>query len=90
MRSNGTPAAAGLTVREVARRYRISPDKVRALISRGELRAVNTAAALCARPRLVVTAEALADFEQRRAAGPPPQAPRRRRRPAQEVDFYPA
>jgi excisionase family DNA binding protein len=80
---------AGLTVEDVARRYRVSPDKVRAWISAGELRAINTAARRCARPRFVVTAEALAEFEKARQAGPPPEAARRRRRRADVVDFYP-
>jgi hypothetical protein len=80
--------AAGLTVADVARRYRVGPDKVRSWIVRGELAAVNTAAALCGRPRWVVTADALAAFEQRRAGGPPPRPQRRRKRTAL-VDFYP-
>jgi hypothetical protein len=79
---------AGLTVADVALRYRVSPDKVRAWIARGELAAVNTSAVLSGRPRWVITAEALGDFEKRRAGGPPPTPPRRRRRPAQ-IDFYP-
>jgi excisionase family DNA binding protein len=79
---------AGLTVREVARRYRVSPDKVRAWIDRGELAATNTAATLCGRPRWVVPPEALAAFERGRQGGPPPKPPRRRRKPAM-IDFYP-
>jgi excisionase family DNA binding protein len=82
------PSLAGLTVRDVARRYRVSPDKVRAWIARGELPAVNTASALCGRPRWVVPAEALAAFERRRAGGPAPRPPRRRKR-ATPVDYYP-
>lgn len=66
----------GLTVADVAKRYRISPDKVRAWIARGELKAVNTAAVLCGRPRWVVPAEALAEFENGRRGGPGPK-PRR-------------
>jgi hypothetical protein len=72
----------------VARRYRVSPDKVRAWIRRGDLRAVNTAALACARPRFVVTPEALAEFERGRACGLPPKPPRKRRQPFQ-VDYYP-
>jgi excisionase family DNA binding protein len=79
---------AGLTVREVARRYRVGEDKVRSWIARGELKAVNTAAALCGRPRWVVPVDSLAEFERRRAGGPPPKPPRRRGRSAL-VDFYP-
>jgi excisionase family DNA binding protein len=81
-------AATGITVREVARRYKVSPDKVRAWINRGELHAVNTARRLCGRPRWVVLPEALAAFEGRRAGGPAPK-PARRRRPPAAVDFYP-
>jgi hypothetical protein len=77
----------GLTVRDVARRYRVSPDKVRLWIKRGELSAINTAAALCARPRFVVPVEALAAFERRRAAAPPPKPARRRKRSG-VVDYY--
>jgi transposase len=80
--------AAGFTVREVARRYRVGEDKVRTWIARGELAAVNTAAALCGRPRWVVCPEALRQFERRRNSAPPPKPVRSRRR-RQEVDFYP-
>jgi transposase len=72
----------------VARRYRVGEDKVRTWIRRGELAAVNTASALCGRPRWVVTAEALAAFERRRVGGPAPKRQRRRRR-TELVDFYP-
>lgn len=88
--SQTTPRrAAGLTVEDVARRYRVSPDKVRGWIGRGELRAINTSAALCGRPRWIITPESLADFEKARRGGPGPKAPPRRRRRAGEQDFYP-
>lgn len=78
-----------LTVQEVARRYRVSPDKVRGWITRGELKAINTASALCARPRWVVTPEALRDFERaRQGCAPTPKAQRKRREP-HLIDFYP-
>jgi hypothetical protein len=80
--------ASGLTVRDVAARYRVSPDKVRGWIARGELGAVNTASVLCGKPRWVVTREALTEFERRRAGGSPPKPPRRRRRPAM-IDYFP-
>jgi transposase len=79
---------SGLTVRDLARRYRVGEDKVRSWIRRGELAAVNTATVLCGRPRWVVSPEALAAFEQRRAGGPPPK-PQRRRRHRAAVDYYP-
>jgi hypothetical protein len=77
-----------LTVADVARRYRVGADKVRNWIARGELKAINTAAALCGRPRWVVLPEDLQAFEARRASGPPPPpAPRQKRTPG--FDFYP-
>src|SRR5262245_35628747 len=85
---NADRRTAGLTVREVARRYRVSPDKVRAWIGRGELAAINTADVACSKPRWVVTAESLAAFEQKRAGGPPPKPARRTRKPGL-VDYYP-
>jgi hypothetical protein len=66
----------------------VGEDKVRSWIARGELAAVNTSAALCGRPRWVIMAAALAEFERRRAGGPPPKPPLRRRRRA-VIDFYP-
>jgi transposase len=80
--------APGLTVRDVARRYRVGEDKVRSWIGRGELRAINTSSVLCGRPRWVIPPEALPEFERRRAGGPPPK-PARRRRPPEIEDFYP-
>jgi hypothetical protein len=44
----------GLTVRDVARRYRVGEDKVRGWIARGELAAINTATVMCGRPRWVI------------------------------------
>lgn len=81
--------ANGLTVRDVARRYRVSPDKVRAWIARGELAAINTATVLCGKPRWVVTQDALAAFEKRRAGGPTPKPPRQRKRRLAMTDYYP-
>jgi transposase len=79
---------AGLTVHDVARRYRVGEDKVRNWITRGELRAVNTATTLCGRPRWVIPPEALAEFEARRS-GAQVSEPRPRRRRVQAIDFYP-
>jgi hypothetical protein len=83
-----TQHAPGLTVRDVARRYRVGEDKVRAWIARGELVAINTASVLCGRPRWVISPEALAAFEQARRGGPTPKAPRRKRRTSM-ADYYP-
>jgi excisionase family DNA binding protein len=84
-----TDTAAGFTVAEIARRYRVGEDKVRAWIARGELRAINTAGSLCGRPRYVILPEALAEFERGRQAGPPPKPPRRQRKPRDCVDYFP-
>ena len=79
---------AGLTVADVARRYRVSPDKIRSWINRGELKAITTSTDLCGRPRWVIMPEALKEFEQRRAGGPPPK-PARRKKKTVLVDYYP-
>lgn len=84
-----TLAIRGQTVADVAKRYRISPDKVRGWIRRGELSAINTATALCGRPRWVVLPEHLAEFERRRAGGVPPKPPRRKRTASGFIDYYP-
>jgi hypothetical protein len=80
----------GLTVRELAQRYRVSPEKVRSWINSGQLAAVNTATNLCGKPRWVVPPENLAAFERRRQGGPAPvaAAPRRRRLVGQ-IDYFP-
>src|SRR5262249_18149214 len=82
-------AARGLTVRDVARRYRVGEDKVRSWIRKGELSAINTATNLCGKPRFVVPVEALAEFERRRSAAPPPKPAPRRRMQMTEIDFFP-
>src|SRR5262249_28067543 len=83
-----TTPRAGLTVRDVARRYRVSPDKVRRWIQTGQRAAVNTASARCGKPRYVILPHHLTDFERARSAGPAPKATRRRRRTC-AVDYYP-
>jgi len=79
----------GLTVAEVAKRYRVSPDKVRGWLRRGELAAINTSSKPGGKPRFVVTREALERFEQGRSAADPPKPQRRRRprRPPGWIDF---
>jgi hypothetical protein len=87
MPDDPAPSRAGLTVADVARCYRVSPDKVRAWVRNRELAAISTAAALCGRPRWVILPEALAEFERRRAGAQPLRTRRRKRMPA--VDYYP-
>jgi hypothetical protein len=76
------------TVADLAARYRVSEDKIRLWIRKGELAAVNVASTLCGRPQLRVTPEAIAAFEQRRSATTPPAPPKRKRRQA-VIDYYP-
>jgi hypothetical protein len=78
----------GYTPNELARRLRVSPDRVRAWINRGELAAINTADR-GARPRFVVLPDQLAAFIEGRRPAPPPDRPRPKqpRRTAQ-VDYY--
>ena len=78
----------GLVVEDVARRLRVSPDKVRVWIKRGELAAVNTADTVCGKPRFVVTPESLAEFERLRSAAAPQPKVVRRRRTTTTIDFF--
>jgi excisionase family DNA binding protein len=72
---------APLTPPEVARRLRVSADKVRSWIMRGELRAVNVADRVGGRPRWRIALEAVEEFERRRAALSARPKGRRRREP---------
>jgi hypothetical protein len=79
---------ASYSVADLARRWKIGGDKIRAFIRRGELVAVNVAATMASRPQWRITPESLRAFEERRtSAGPPPRARRRRR--IATVDYYP-
>ena len=55
---------------ELARRWRVSPDKVVGWIRSGELAAFNVAARPGGRPRWRVSPEAMAAFEAARSATP--------------------
>jgi excisionase family DNA binding protein len=62
-----------LTPPEVARRWGVSSDKVRAWIENGELRAINLAARTSGRPRYRIDmADVLAFERTREAKGVPP------------------
>jgi hypothetical protein len=84
-----TETARGLTVLEVARRYRVSPDRVRGWIARGELRAINRRDTRAGRPSWVIPPDALIEFESVRqaAATKPPKAKGRKRTTL--IDFFP-
>lgn len=81
-------ADRGLTPRELAKVLRVSPDRIRGWILRGELGALNTATTQCGKPRWVVLPHHLAEFEQCRQVSPPVKPPRRRKR-TEAVDYYP-
>jgi hypothetical protein len=73
----------------VAAYLRISPDRVRAMILRGELSAINTSPNRCGKPRFVVLPHHLSEFERvRRAATTAKPAPRRTRRPPGFIDYF--
>jgi hypothetical protein len=75
-------------VYDIARRYRVGEDTVRAWIKRGELSAISTADRNAIRPRFVVTPESLEAFERSRSVAEPPKPPRRKKK-SEEVDYFP-
>jgi hypothetical protein len=77
-----------LTVAEFAARYRMGKDKVRCLIRKGVVRAVNIASTTSGRPRYVITPEAIEEFERVRSAAEPKPPPRRKRE-RDMIDFFP-
>jgi hypothetical protein len=79
----------GFTTGDLARRLRVSQDKVRSWIRLGQLEAINVATTLSSKARYVVTPEGLAKFEQSRLAAPPPAPKRKKRKFTSSVDFYP-
>jgi hypothetical protein len=78
----------GMTVREVAKRYRVSPLKVRRWLRAGLLGAINVAATQCAKAQLRVLPRHLELFEAQRAAAPAPKVARRTKRTGLR-DYYP-
>lgn len=78
----------GYTPREVSRLYRVSPEKVRGWIARGELRALNIGQNRCGKPRFVILPSYLSDFERGRQVFVP-QPVKRRKRETGLIDYYP-
>ena len=76
----------GFTPNEAAKLFRISPERVRAMIARGELGALNLGSG--EKPRYVILPVHLEAFTRRHAAATPVKPVRRKRRTV-EVDFYP-
>ncbi len=91
--TSGQREATMLTPPQVARRLGVHPDKVRAWIGKGLIKAVNVASKPGAgRPRYRISCEELVNFQARQAAKPLPASlprPQRPRTPAGYVDFLP-
>ena len=81
--------ARGYTPNELARLLRVSPDKVRSWIKRGELSAIDTARHRCGKPRYIILPHHLTEFEKRRRAATPEARPAPRRRRRVIKDYYP-
>ena len=74
---------------EVARRWRVSPDKVVALVRNGELKGFDVAMKRGGRPRFRILLEEVLAFEKRRAVVPTVIQPRARRSRQQGViEFF--
>lgn len=76
--------ARGLTVKEVARLYRVSPVKVRTWLRTGKLGGIDTGDN--GKRRFIILPSHLAEFERQRSAAPPPKPPRRRKRRPSLID----
>jgi excisionase family DNA binding protein len=84
------PEQRGYTPAELARLLRVSADRIRAWIKRGELRALNVAPGRLGKPRFVVLPHHLEEFERKRRVATPAARPApRRRQPAGVVDYFP-
>jgi hypothetical protein len=84
-----TGPARGLTPREFARLYRLGVERVRAMIVRGELQALNLSPTRRGKPRYVVMPHHVEAWERSRRVNPPPRPAPRRRRPVGETDYFP-
>jgi hypothetical protein len=71
-----------------ARRLGVNVHKIISFIRSGELQALNLATDRAGRPRWKLTAEAIANFERRRAALPQPKLSRRRRKKDNVIEFF--
>ena len=86
---NGVHAARQkLTPPELARQWRIKPEKILAWIRSGELRAINVATEQRGRPRYLIEPDEVEAFEQRRAVVERPVLNRRRGQRSNGVPHY--
>jgi len=77
-----------LTAPEVARRLRVSPDKIVAWIKAGELQGFNVALRRNGRPRYRISLDALLDFERRRAGADSQPSARRRQSSISTIEYF--
>lgn len=88
--SESSTSCRGFTVADIARRYRVSCERVRGWIRRGELRAIDRRDRRSRRPSWIVPPEALTGFERARSATANTIPKRQRRRKHKTlVDYYP-
>ena len=82
--------AYALTPPELARRWRVKPDKIIGVIRRGELRAFDVSSRPgVGRPRFRISLDAVIEFEAGRSArAPVGTRSRRRRRDASVISFF--
>ena len=77
-----------MTPNQLAKRWRVSPDKVAAWIRSGELRALNVASAGSTRPRWRIPPEAVQAFEAARSCHRQAPPPKRRKRDEQVTAYF--
>jgi len=78
-----------ITPPELARLWGVTVEKIHAFIRAGELRAINGASpGRNQRPRWLIDAKDIEDFERRREATPPPPKTARRKRRERSADDY--
>ena len=80
--------AAGYSVADLCKRWKVGGDKVRAFLRRGELIGINVAMNLSIKPQWRVTPESVERFEQLRSSIPLPKPVRRRKR-KEMIDYFP-
>jgi hypothetical protein len=80
---------AFLTPPMVARLLGVAAEKVVGWIRSGELAAFDASTRQGGRPRYLISRDALADFQARRAVRPKPTRRRRKVQAGTEVDFFP-
>jgi hypothetical protein len=79
---------SAMTPPQVAKRWRVSSDKVLAFVKKGELKAFNVALSEHGRPRFRVLIDDVLDFEQRRTVKQKSKTRRQRNRRSDVIHFF--